>query len=479
MDKTAPPIAASLHPGDPRAIEARLDRLPMSREIWRLVALLSLGGFFESYDIGLTATLPPGLLHAGVFQETGQTLFGLPHQAAFAVATFAGLFLGTAGLGQIADRIGRRAIFTVSLLWYAVSTLIMVCQSSPAEIVLWRFIGGIGIGLELVTIDSYIVELVPAGSRGKAFAINQSIQFAAAPLAALLSWLVMPAMPLSIEGWRWVAAFPALGAVLVWWIRLSVPESPRWLAAGGDFENADRIVTAIEARTAIASPEALPSWTARPRQDAVAERLGVIFRGAYRKRTVMLVLLNVFQAVGFYGFNTWLPTLLAAQGIGFVNSLYYTFIIAIVYPIAPLFFMGVADKVERKWLIVAASVATAVFGLAFSQQSRPLALVVFGVLITTSTILLSFSYHAYQTELYPTRIRARAVGFVYSFGRLGIIFANLAVSALLKSNGPVGVFIFIAASMAIVAAAVATMGPKTRNVPLDESATDDHSRTGP
>lgn len=458
---------AHAHPqGTPAAIGARLDRLPESGRVWRLVALLSLGGFFETYDLGLTATLPPGLIQAGLFHDHG--VLGLSDQAAFAVATFAGLFLGTAGLGRIADRFGRRAVFTLSLLWYAAGTLIMAVQDSAAAIDFWRFVTGIGIGLELVTIDSFIAELVPSGSRGKAFALNQCLQLTAIPLAGLLSWLVMPQSLMGVAGWRWVTIIPAIGALFVWWIRRGVPESPRWLAAQGRFAAADGVVADIEARIEADIGETLPSWQAGPSAPAQAVTLREIFRGALRKSTFMLITLNIFQAIGFYGFNTWLPTLLAARGVSFVNSLFYSTVIALMFPITPLIFIGIADKVERKWLIVSASIAVAIFGLVFSQQTAPAALIILGALITASAILLSFSYHAYQAELYPTRIRSRAVGFVYSFGRLAIVFGSLAVSALLKSHGAVSVFIFIAGCMIVTALAVGLLGPNTRGKSLDD-----------
>lgn len=457
------------HQGTQAAIGARLDRLPESRRVWELVALLSLGGFFETYDLGLTATLPPGLIQAGIFSDSAKGVLGLGDQAAFAVATFAGLFLGTAGLGRIADRFGRRAIFSVSLLWYAAGTVMMAVQNDALSVDLWRFITGIGIGLELVTIDSFIAELVPASSRGKAFAINQCLQLTAVPLAALLSWLVMPHTPMGMAGWRWVAMVPAFGALFVWWIRRKVPESPRWLAARGRFDEANAVVSDIETRIEADRGQSLPPWHAASTAPAKAASLREIFQGPLRKSTVMLITLNIFHVIGFYGFNSWLPTLLASRGVSFVNSLAYTTLIAVMFPLTPLIFMGIADKIERKWLIVGASLAMAVLGLAFSRQTSPIALILLGTLITTASILLSFSYHAYQAELYPTQIRTRAVGFVYSFGRLAIVFGSVAISALLKSHGAPSVFIFIAGSMVVVALAVGILGPKTKGKSLNET----------
>ena len=164
------------------AITARLDRLPASAYVWRLVVLLSLGGFFEVYDLFLTPYVMPGLIRSQIFQQGQNGLFGLPDQASFLSCTFAGLFLGTIVFASVADKLGRRVIFTYALLWYALATGIMAAQDSRGGILLWRFIAGVGIGVELVTIDTYISELVPKSIRGRAFAINQAIQFVAVPL---------------------------------------------------------------------------------------------------------------------------------------------------------------------------------------------------------------------------------------------------------------------------------------------------------
>jgi putative MFS transporter len=184
----------------------------------------------------------------------------------------------------------------------------------------------------------------------------------------------------------------------------------------------------------------------------------------------MLLALNIFQAMGFYGFSNWVPALLASQGVSFVKSLQYSFVIAIVYPLTPLLCATIADRIERKWLVVIGAAGTAVFGLLFSQQSTAATLVLFGALVTISNIVLSYSYHAYQTELYPTRIRARAVGFVYSFSRLATILSGFAIAIALRDFGTTGVFVFIASCMLVVVLAVGAFGPRTRGLTLEEAS---------
>lgn len=453
---------------DPSTIIARLDRLPASGYFWRLVLLLSLGAWFEIYDVSLTASISPGLIRSGVFHSGAKGLFGLTDQATFAAATFLGLFIATIGLASVADHYGRRTIFTFSLLWYAAATIGMAMQSSAVGVDLWRFIAGIGLGVEMVTIDTYIAELVPKETRGRAFAFNQFIQFTAVPVAALLSWRLLPLDPLGISGWRWVALIPPLGAIFVWWIRLAVPESPRWLVQRGRLEEAEAITAAMEARVETELGHKLPEPRPITQEDTGRMRLSELMRQPYRRRTVMLVLLNFFQAIGFFGFNNWVPALLASQGASFIKSLQYSFIIATVYPLSPLLFILIADRIERKWQIVGASFGIAVFGLLFSRQSDAVMLITFGVLISACNNLLSFGYHGYQSELYPTRARAKAIGFVYSFSRLSIVLSSFLVAFFLQRFGTIGVFAFIAFSMVIVMLAVGILGPRTRGLALEE-----------
>src|ERR1700683_662252 len=150
------------------SIGARLDRLPATRTIWRLGAPLSLGGVFGFYDLFFTGYIAPGLVRSGILTASTRGLFGTTGVASFVAALFSGLFLGTALFGFVADRFGRKAIFTFSLIWYAVASVFMAFQSHPFGLDLWRFIAGIGIGVELVTIDTYLAELAPAGLRARA-----------------------------------------------------------------------------------------------------------------------------------------------------------------------------------------------------------------------------------------------------------------------------------------------------------------------
>ncbi|PWU09867.1 MAG: MFS transporter [Terriglobia bacterium] len=449
-------------------IAARLDRLPFSGTLLRLVTLLALGGACEFYDLFLTAYVAPGLVSSGIFAAATPTMFSVNGVGFFVFCTFAGMFVGCMGFGFIADRFGRRSIFIFSLAWYSVASAAMAFQNTAEGVDLWRFLAGIGVGLEQVTIDTFLPEIVPPRTRGKAFAFCQSIQFSAVPLVALLGWLLVPRQPWGMAGWRWVTLTGSAGALLVWWLRRGLPESPRWLALHGRMAEADKILSRIEESVArdIALP--LPALQPALETERRASTFAELFRPPYRRRTSVMSVFNLLQTIAFYGFGSWVPTLLIAKGIRVTTSLEYAFLIAIANPAGPLLGIWIADRMERKWQIVSAGAAIGVFMFLFARQANAIAVISFGVLVTLANNWMSFAFHNYQGEIFPTRVRGRAVGFVYAWSRLSAAFAGLLIGFFLKEGGAAGVALFIAGAMAIMIAVIGRFGPRTRHLALEE-----------
>jgi len=451
-------------------VAGRLERLPPTRGFWRRIDLLSLGGFFEFYDLFMAAYIQPGLVKAHILTTTTPGLFAIGGFASFVAFFFLGLFAGTALFGFVADRLGRRIIFTGSLLWYAGCSLVMAFQQDALHLDIWRFLCGIGIGVELVTIDTYIAELAPPTVRGRAFAYANIIQFLAIPTAALLGWWLVPRTVLGLDGWRFVVMAGSVGAVLAWFVRARLPESPRWLAGHGRVEEADAIVEAWEVEARLEGAELAPPrpQPAEPGPGKDKGSFAEIWRAPYLGRTLMLIAFNLFQAAGYYGFSSWVPALLIASGIAVTKSLAYTFVIAIAAPIGPALGLLFTDRIERKWIIAGSALAIALSGLAFTQAHAMAAAIACGAALTLANHILSFAYHGYQPELFPTRVRARAVGFVYSFSRLSTMFSAFVIAAILKGFGAAGVFVFIAGCMMVVALVIGLFGPRTRDLPLEQ-----------
>jgi putative MFS transporter len=449
-------------------IAARLDRLPLTRTLWRLVLVISLGGACELYDLFLTAYITPGLVASGLFASSTAGLFNINGVGFFVFCNFAGMFAGCMCFGSIADRFGRRSIFIFSLVWYSICTAIMAFQNTAASIDTWRFIAGIGIGLEQVTIDTFLPEVISPKGRGKAFAFYQFIEFCVVPLVALLGWLLVPKHPFGMDGWRWVTLIGSVGALAAWWLRRSLPESPRWLAVHGREAEAEQIVAELEASISKDLGAPLPPPGPPIETKSGTSSFREILQPPYGKRTLVLSIFNLMQTIAFYGFGSWVPTLLIAKGIQVTTSLEYAFIIAIANPVGPLLGMLIADRMERKWQIVSAGVGIGVFMFLFARQVNPAVVILFGVMVTLSNNWMSFAFHNYQGELFPTRVRARAVGFVYSWSRVSAAFAGLLIGFFLREGGAPAVALFIGAAMVVMTVTIGAFGPRTRDLPLEE-----------
>jgi len=284
-------------PASPRAWTA----FPVPAMSGRSSSCSRSAGCFEFYDLFFTAYVAPGLTSGGMFSTTTVNLFGFSGFASFVAALFAGLFVGTLCLrlrrGQIRP---AWRIFTFSLLWYTVGTVVMAFQYTALSIDLWRFIAGIGIGVELVTIDTYVSELTPKQPARPGLRL-QSIQspswwcrwWPSYPT----SW--SPSAPLGFDGWRWVVLIGAVGAVFVWWIRLGIPR----IAALADPAGPARRMRTGSRRTSRRRVAAETGPLPAPAPAVgVAEKQGgflEIWQPPYRSRTLLMSFYNLFQAIGY------------------------------------------------------------------------------------------------------------------------------------------------------------------------------------
>ena len=380
------------------------------------------------------------------------------------------MFVGCVGFGYVADRLGRRSIFVFSLLWYSICTAIMAFQTTAAGVDLWRFIAGIGVGLEQVTIDTFLPEIVPPQAAAEAFAFYQFVEFCAVPVVALLGWLLVPLHPLGLDGWRWVALIGSLGAIVVWWLRRGTSGEPplagRAWTRRGSRPGAGPARSPRRSRYRIAPSEPVnAARQRRPRAEAASANCSA---RPMRAAPLVLSVFNLMQTVAFYGFGSWVPTLLIAKGILVTTSQMYAFIIAIANPDRPAAGDAgggpdgaqVADRLCRR--------RHRRLRHAVREPGQPGA----GDRLRrggdASNNWMSFAFHNYQGELFPTRVRARAVGFVYSWSRVSATFASLMINFLLIRGGAPAVAAFIAAAMVVMTVTIGGFGPKTRRLTLEE-----------
>lgn len=454
-----------MDPSTAFSISARLDRIPSNRRLWGWVARISLGGFFEVWDLALTALMSPLLVRADIFHKDVAGMFGLHDQATFAFVTLLGLYIGTLGFSSFADRFSRRRVFVVSMIWYAIATTVMGLQDTAWGVCLWRFIAGIGLGAEMVVIECYLAEIAPKAMRGRVFSLSKFMQLCAIPACGVFAFVAAPHNWLGVDGWRWMAFTPAFGALLVMLIRQGLPESPRWLAAHGQADKAERIVGDLEAYVTQRIGVSLPLPTPTPAQEnkppVGSTQFRDLFEPPHRQRVLMLIASGSAASIAFYGFAHWAPTMLEQQGVSVTKSMLYTGLIGVAYPLSPLLATLYADKLERKWQIAISGTLIAVLGLTFAAQTTAAMWVVIGVLLTLCSEVQATAGQTYRSELFPTHMRAKAVGFIYSFSRLSAALSSYIIAIVLMSAGVSGVFIFMAVVMGFSVIVTLYYGPLT------------------
>jgi putative MFS transporter len=177
----------------------------------------------------------------------------------------------------------------------------------------------------------------------------------------------------------------------------------------------------------------------------------------------MMSIYSCFQGIAFYSFGNWLPTLLEARGVPLGHSLLYIAGVLLAAPIAPFAFAFLSDRLERKYQIVGCGLAVMMFALLFSQASNVAGWLTFGIGLAFCNSLIGFQSHTYQSEIFPTSVRARAVGFVYSFTRLAAAGSGYLVAYILSHFGVTDVFVALSITMLLAVSSIAVAGPRTHN----------------
>jgi MFS transporter, putative metabolite:H+ symporter len=442
----------------PLTVGARLDRMPITRLHVIVLVCVGLGIFFDTYEV----------LLAGTLSTTLESQFHLTENSVKAVlaSAFVGQFLGAIVGGRVADRFGRRRMFLVNLAVYSVFSLVGGLSPAVWLLVGSRFLVGVGLGAELALADTYLSDLMPARARGRLVSYAYTIGFLGVPAAGFLARWLVPLAPLGVAGWRWLFFIGALGALLVWALRLLLPESPRWLESAGQVAAADAAMTAWEdsARRAgkvLPEPAAAP---AAPRQRAAAR---LLFSRGYLPRTVMAWLMSVGSAFGYYGFGTIAVLVLASKGYSILSSLTFISLSYIGYPVGSLLSLPIVERVERKLLIALTAAGMAVTGLLFGYAGTATEIVIWGFVFTLISNIFSNAYHVYLGELYPTAMRATGAGAAYSVSRIVTAALPYILIPALDDAGSGLVFGIVAAALAILIADVIALGPRTTGRTLE------------
>lgn len=461
-------------------IPARLDRLPWSRWHWRVVFALGIAWVLDGLEVTIVGSI-------GSVLERPDTLALGAQQVGWAGSLYVGgAVIGALVLGRLADRLGRKRLFLVTLAVYMLATMATAFTTGFAGFALCRFATGIGIGGEYAAINSAIDELIPARVRGRVnLAINGSFWIGAA-LGALLSLVLLDPRVLGPQsGWRAGFLLGAALAVAILLVRRHVPESPRWLLAHGRAGEAEEIVAGIEAEVRAASGRDLP----RPRGPgaAIASRgapslreVAHVLARRYPQRSAVVIALMVSQAF-FYNaiFFTYALVLTRFFGVDAGRVALFIFPFAAGNVLGPLVLGPLFDRIGRRVMIAAtytlSGIALAATGIAFLHElldAAAMTLAWSAVFFLASAAASS----AYLTasEVFPLQMRAIAISIFYAVGTgIGGFAAPALFGALIATGSRAQVFAGYAfgAVLVIAAAAVAwfwTVDAERR--PLEEVA---------
>nr|WP_244593488.1 MFS transporter [Methylopila sp. Yamaguchi] len=440
-------------------IAARLDRLPMTGYQKMIFAIIATAWFFDSIDLG-SLTFLLGSIKTEFNLSTAQAGF-------LSSMSFLGMFLGAAISGMAADRIGRKLVFQISMIFWGAGSLWCYFAPDPTTLGYARLLLGFGMGMEFPVALAIVSEFVPTAKRGRYLAILEGFWPIGFIAAGLLSWLFLTHFT-----WREMFLCQAIPALFLFVVRFLVPESPRWLADRGRLDEAEKVMSHIERKVA----ERLPAGASlgEPKPVAALARgqrrfsFMELWAGEYASRTVMIWLVWFFALLGFYGLTTWLGALLQAQGFTNTKSTEYVVLIALAGIPGFITAAWLVDAWGRKGTCALMLIGSAVAAFAYGNAPSFTMLIVFGLVMQFFLFGMWSTLYAYTPELYPTRARATGAGCASAVGRIGSLIGPSVIGVVLPTLGSAGVFALGAGSFVVAAVAVLTLGVETRGKSLEE-----------
>lgn len=446
----------------------RLDALPFTRAHRRLLLGSGAGWALDAMDVGLISFVIAALKVQWELSD-GQMSW-------IASIGFVGMALGASVGGLLADRIGRRQVFALTLLVYGLATGASALAWSVASLMVLRFVVGLGLGAELPVASTLVSEFAPARIRGRVVVVLEAFWAVGWLLAALVGYFVIQA---SDDGWRWglvIGAAPALYAV---YVRRGLPESVRFLERTGRTDEAEQVVRRFEESAGVrqatepgtgpaaAAGEVDGAGVAGSAVSAPSEVLGVgarpgtgvrgLWSPAMRRRTTAIWVVWFFVNFAYYGAFVWLPSILVASGFSLVRSFGFTLIITLAqlpgYAVAAVLIESWGRRVTLGTFLVGSAVSAGLFGWAGGDT----AVLVAGMLLSFFNLGAWGALYAVTPEIYPTALRGTGAGWAAGFGRLASIVAPLAVPPLLLAGGDELTFAVFAVAFVLAALAATTL----------------------
>lgn len=434
----------------------RLDRLPFSPAHRKLIVGSGIGWALDAMDVGLISFVMAALSKQWGLSNTQLSWIGS--------IGFVGMAIGASVGGLLADKIGRRQVFAITLLVYGVATGATALVTGVAALIALRFIVGLGLGAELPVASTLVSEFAPRKIRGRLVVALEAFWAVGWILAALIGYFIIPT---SHNGWRWalaVGVVPTLYAVVV---RRSLPESVRFLESHDRDAEAEASVRVFENSAGIA-PVPTREWT------PPSTRRESIWDAKYRRRTAALWLVWFGINLSYYGAFIWIPSLLVKAGFPMVKSFEFTLIITLAqlpgYAAAAWLIEVWGRRTTLAVFLAGSAIAAGLYGFAHSGP----AIIAAGCALSFFNLGAWGALYAVGPELYPTSMRGAGTGAAAAFGRLASIIAPLLVPVLVAwetRHDVVGShpYVFGVFAAAFVMAALASLAlPERKNQALTD-----------
>ena len=431
----------------------RLEALPVGRFHYKLLLVTGLGWLFDSMDTGLIAFILPVLAKEWGLAPGQMGLIGS--------IGLIGMALGAVISGTVADRIGRKKVFTITVLLYSIASAFCALSWNYQSLLVFRFLVGFGLGGELPVAATLVSEYAPSRVRGRFIVLLESFWGLGWIAAACIAYFFIP-----VYGWRMAFLIGALPALYVCLIRLHMPESVRYLLTRGRVDEARQIVLSLEKQLHV--PSAL--FTGKTETVPVVAKASFreLWKKPFMSRTIMLWLVWFGINFSYYGIFMWLPSLVFQQGFTVVKTFEYVLIMTLAQLPGYYCAAWLVDKIGRKYTLSAFLLFSGVASYFFGHASTAATLMMWGSVMSFFNLGAWGVLYTYTPEQYPTAIRALGSGWAAGFGRFGGMAAPMMVGALLaRSFGFASVFYMFALVFAAVAVIVLSLGVESKQKDLE------------
>lgn len=436
----------------------RLEKLPVGSFQYKLLAVTGLGWLFDAMDTGLISFVLPILS-----KEWGLT----PEQAGWIGSVgLIGMALGAVLAGSIADRVGRKTVFSATVIIYSIATGLCALSWSYESLLVFRFFVGFGLGGELPVAATLMSEFSPSHLRGRFIVLLESFWGVGWLVAALIAYVLIPNF-----GWQIAFIIGTIPALYVFLIRLHMPESIRYLLSKNRIAEAKQIILDIEKKLGVESEPFKSELSIEEKSQilAVEPKPSILFSRAFRVRTSMLWIAWFGIVFSYYGIFMWLPSIVFAQGFEVVKSFEYVLIMTIAQ--LPGYFAAayLVEVIGRKYTLSSFLLLSGVCAFFFGSAESVTALLAWGVGMSFFNLGAWGVIYTYTPEQYPTSIRGLGSGWAAGFGRIGGMIAPVLAGTLIASGAGVDhIFAMFASVFVVISVVVISMGVESKQKSLEE-----------